>query len=932
MQECINPGFPVYFSYAGNNDDSDIDLENEVKKLRALLVENYIDFRDYKISEKSPFNYSDEIVKSEREIGEGQIIVVVFSEKYVNLNFHNKTSLHCMYEWHCIVNNKDYEDRICPVFVDDRLKDRLKVDSRFKALSDTYQDKYDEISRKEALNADNLDDLEKEFLNTKGDAFRSDLNKIRLYLQNHVYTFNDLNEIVKRIKKRIKDLIPEKSDAELRSKVIQGQYLPTLNFDTRRNIVPRDAEAEDIMRLFEKEQIVNMIGVGGCGKTTITECFVNKYNSRFGQKTGLFINHDFYREFSTKFAKIFGIENHNEKKYSAFANILSFDALGRIGEKANAIDIYNKIIDKMEKYPQNGGLFNLLIIDINEFADYDVIEQALDDLRDNKRLKTWKILVVSREKMESARVHFSPLKLETDKVDFFVLKAIFDHYLKDDRYDFTREQLEALFLKLGHLPILIEHLAYFLKEASDPYTFNSIIEYLGDGFEDEKMWNKKYDKIRDFLSKLMRLDTLDEIQNRIVKQLVVWPAEYYSAKTIRKFISDDEDWNKIRFIHKVDIGLNRLVDKCVLDVKDELDFESGYKVVKRFKIHDIISDQFKIQIFEEKEDVDVFNSYIGYLNNIERRELNGMEENMFVFCLSNYIITEDEERLLRIAKRYQSGDIYEIALKIKALKIVFSNDKGGIKKLDGSNRMSVDMFFYNLWKDYALSMPSDGIVNFKGKDGKAYSFRMIKVFGGSLCMGFQNVDSNATNYDKDSYSSEGPVHYETLRDFFIGAVPVTQGLWKAVMGEDANPSRFKYGDDYPVECVSWYDCINFIMELNKITKYNFLLPTEVQWEYAARGGRKSNNYTYSGSNHVEEVAWYYEINKISHTQPVGVKRPNELGIYDMSGNVYEWCQEKNVIRGGAWCYAQRLCSVSYYNSRHSACAEDYLGFRLALIP
>ena len=116
----------------------------------------------------------------------------------------------------------------------------------------------------------------------------------------------------------------------------------------------------------------------------------------------------------------------------------------------------------------------------------------------------------------------------------------------------------------------------------------------------------------------------------------------------------------------------------------------------------------------------------------------------------------------------------------------------------------------------------------------------------------------------------------------IGKYEVTQALWKAVM--ENNPSGFK-GDNLPVECVSWYDCQKFISKLNRITGKKFRLPTEAEWEYAARGGKKSRGYQYSGSNNISDVAWYI-INSGDKTHAVGTKQGNELGIYDMSGNVW----------------------------------------------
>lgn len=228
------------------------------------------------------------------------------------------------------------------------------------------------------------------------------------------------------------------------------------------------------------------------------------------------------------------------------------------------------------------------------------------------------------------------------------------------------------------------------------------------------------------------------------------------------------------------------------------------------------------------------------------------------------------------------------------------------------------------------------------KDG--ISIDMVKVEAGTFMMG-------ATSEMKDSYddpdSDEKPVHQVTLtNDYYMGKYEVTQALWEAVMG--SNPSYFK-GDNLPVEEVSWNDCQEFISKLNSLTGRKFRLPTEAEWEYAARGGKKSRSYQYSGSSNISDVAWY-DGNSGDKTHPVGTKQANELGIYDMTGNVLEWCQDwygsyysssqtnptgatsgsRHVNRGGSWAKNVRRSSPS---CRYGAIYVDRdldLGFRLAL--
>ena len=164
---------------------------------------------------------------------------------------------------------------------------------------------------------------------------------------------------------------------------------------------------------------------------------------------------------------------------------------------------------------------------------------------------------------------------------------------------------------------------------------------------------------------------------------------------------------------------------------------------------------------------------------------------------------------------------------------------------------------------------------------KGIEYPMVFVEGGTFDMGATSEQGN------DAFSDEKPVHSVTLSSYRIGKYEVTQELWEAVMG--TNPSSFK-GARKPVEQVSWDDCQDFIRKLNSLTGQNFRLPTEAEWEFAARGGNSSCGYKYSGSNTIDGVAWYGG-NSGSTTHNVGTKSPNELGIYDMTGNVWEWCSD-----------------------------------------
>jgi formylglycine-generating enzyme required for sulfatase activity len=214
----------------------------------------------------------------------------------------------------------------------------------------------------------------------------------------------------------------------------------------------------------------------------------------------------------------------------------------------------------------------------------------------------------------------------------------------------------------------------------------------------------------------------------------------------------------------------------------------------------------------------------------------------------------------------------------------------------------------------------------------------VYVSGGKFTMGSTGEQGNYF------YNDEKPAHQVKLRGFYLCKYEVTQAQWKEVMGY--NPSEFK-GDSLPVERVNWYDTQRFIKKLNAKTGKKYRLPTEAEWEYAARGSTKSSGYVFSGSNAETDVAWYWH-NALT-THPVGTKQANELGIYDMSGNVYEWCSDWydayssssqtdpqgasqglcRVSRGGSWVSSARYLRVSFRLEFKPDDRRNYIGFRLA---
>ena len=218
------------------------------------------------------------------------------------------------------------------------------------------------------------------------------------------------------------------------------------------------------------------------------------------------------------------------------------------------------------------------------------------------------------------------------------------------------------------------------------------------------------------------------------------------------------------------------------------------------------------------------------------------------------------------------------------------------------------------------------------------NLKMIRVEGGTFAMGSND----------DGYDDERPVHNVTLDSYYIGETEITQAQWRAVMG--TNPSDYT-GDNRPVENVSWNDAQEFCKKLSELTGKRYVLPTEAQWEYAARGGNKSMGYKYSGSNNVNDVAVHWD-NKINQHSNVKSKKPNELGIYDMSGNVWEWCSDwydsyssspqtnpqgpssgsNRVLRGGSWYYGASNCRVAHRYSFNPSTRYYCCGFRVVCLP
>lgn len=294
------------------------------------------------------------------------------------------------------------------------------------------------------------------------------------------------------------------------------------------------------------------------------------------------------------------------------------------------------------------------------------------------------------------------------------------------------------------------------------------------------------------------------------------------------------------------------------------------------------------------------------------------------------------------SKMYVESDgvLYERSLTNKQL----SNGKGGWLETPSSS-------YYAGWSMTDEKIPMDSLVTLKYNGAATEAQRvvirdivsnLVLVNGGTFTMG-ATADQGA-----DASDNEKPAHQVTLWTYLINKYEVTQNEWSTIMGTSKTQWTVGAGKKYPAYYVSYNECQSFVSKLNTLSNITFCLPTEAEWEYAARGGNKSKGYKYAGSNTIEDVAWI-TTNAESKTHPVGLKSANELGLYDMSGNVDEWCLDLygsynsssqknptgsstgsyNIQRGGSWNSSATYCRVSYRNYYWPEYGYSDYGFRLA---
>lgn len=923
--KIINPTYPVYFSYAGNNNMDDT-LEQPIEALRKILDEANIDYRDYKVAGKSNFTYRRPMIDSEDEIGNGHLIVVVFSIAYIK-------SSHCMYEWYNIVRNPDYTNRIFPIYMDD-LRERLKSETRTALLHEILKQMYTEIAKKEVYNPNTLSEKDKFILSLGDDAFKNELDEIIKYFHDKSVPKlgkMDFNVLLEQIYSRIQELESPTKDSLRKSSVrISQEYsLPKLPCSIlskyKDNIfIPRDNDIQTVADKLATHKVVNITGIGGCGKSTISIMYLvgtkdveskdveSKDEERKYYKTG----------FRDRYTHITDIIINTENVYKEFCERFT-DIIG--SHQPDCFDTFNTILKFLSQYPAEEERKNLFVMDVNETADYDVVKNVAKCFV-NICAANWKLLIVSREPLCGEYDYIDISRVDT--IEYKFIKTLFFRTLNKDIKSFyegfSDENLTNIFSKLGNLPILIKALAEYLN-AEKVLTVPEIMGLLGNdnlsvdlhelqckGVNKENVKEDVYSKIGAFLGHLCIFKKLKEVlQKRIVSVMMLWDPEYYSKDFIQKMVL-----GKVKVNPSFTNALTGLLDKCWLDSRrnnNELEY----------KMHGLIAQTSRNQVFNYDDNI-VYRDFSDYLRNIKRctKLENNIERTALIKSLSKYDLTDDADFLVRQAHEFRSLEMYERALKIKVLKLQnprITKSELYDKLASDTNIINCPVYeFYYSWlaqlPDKSLSLEKNALRN------TTYVTIPIMGKGNMLLTTFRMVKID------DNYC--------------LGECQVTQHLWTIVMGNKMNnPSIFNKGDNYPVENVSWYDCFAFIMELNYKTGLKFSLPTRAEWVYAAscRGIYKQ----YSGTDDESELgkyAWFKE-NSEHCTHEVKTREPNDIGIYDMTGNVREWSEDYystekllhgHISLGGSWSDAANKMGLYTGYAGKSESRFDNFGFRLAL--
>ena len=863
------------------------------------------------------------ITEFEQAIGNANYVVVVLSDKYF-------ISPHCMYEWDLIhkdaevkkiyyvyftgetircEDGTEFKGINCPI--KDEHKDYYpKVikpvwEKRYKNLRDELDYTYRELSAVEAYFCNGDINKNKDISSpiSKAYLFKKSFESITSILKN-VAVIKDTNEgEEKKVVQYIKNKLGWKTNSvspTLGEKSDERSKLPSaiLSKFQKNSFIPRDSDVKNVADLLDMKKVVNITGIGGCGKSTVSILYLvgtqdteskykNGFQDRYSCVTDIIINNeDVYKDFCDTFVDERHVVEYVKQRvedtqpdyYQTFLSILRY---------LNDCPTEDKPM--------------LLVMDVNETANYAQVKEVIKKFVDI--CKNWKLLVVSREVLCDDKQDFIDIS-RVDTIEFSFIKRLFLYYVDKNGFRSKCEAIDdndlmTIFSKLGNLPVLIRALADFWNAEC---TVSSILDYLGDGnlspeikelqvssINKEGVKAEIYNQIGNFLSLLCIFKNLpSDLHKNVVRCMMLWDADYYPKKFIQKAVSGTSSMNPV-----FNQTLSDLENRCLLDSrKDSND-------VLEYKMHGLIAQTCREQVFASQKTI--IDSNTGKKKVVDNPDY---EVNAPCRNFSDYI------------------------------RNICSN-------VIGKNGFDKD--FLRLIKKRGFLK----LIQYKGFDDFYYSW-LDSLSGYS-----SNIDDNISDnpFINDYVNNMVFVKrgQSVYNDFYIGKTQVTQNLWQAVMG--FNPSNFtpkikainKRGitdtSKFPVEQVSWFDCFAFIMKLNEITHLKFRLPSETEWEYAA-GWRKDGGWNkYSGCDNeglLNKFAWYTENSK-NITHEVATRLPNELGIYDMSGNVWEWCQDlyessgsSRVLRGGSWDDGAYNCRVSIRNSSDPGFRNYSRGLRLAL--
>ena len=599
---------------------------------------------------------------------------------------------------------------------------------------------------------------------------------------------------------------------------------------------------------------------------------------------------------------------------------------------------YQIILDKMmakdkDKRISNGDELRKLIEDIDEVIVSEdnksseekirtTQKETLRDKRDEKKIKN-NDEVISRVKTEGDRnrnIIIGGLVLSAIIIGIIIFLLI--------QQDNNRKREEALYRNVVSINTKDSYREYLRKypEGKYAYTIRQKIEEIEreeQRRKDEEQKRKDEAKNKEFSKKEDLIPSGKDLTWYLEKG-----DSYYEEG---KYNIAMKYYKKALVIDEEDVGANEGLKNCkekieeikrkeieeqkrikLLNRRDEL-IKRGDDYLKKNKIKVGVGYYIKAYKTIPEESKDLFDKIIDFQIKYPDIVNEAMKEYGFD---------------LKTEKSYQS---YQKAIKLYNQ----GNYKGSYQALINISIKLANENIGELIRKIIKKLYEKGIK----KNVSLYGIRMVFVEGGEFMMG-------SPDDEEDAFDNEKPQHKVWVDSFFIGKYEVTQRLWKEIMGN--NPSEFK-GDNLPVDHASWNKVQEFIKKLNQKTGLRFRLPTEAEWEYACRGGKLSRGYKYSGSNNVNEVGWYWS-NSGKKTHPVGLKKPNELGIYDMSGNVWEWCSDwydenyysespyrnpagpssgsYRIIRGGSWSYNAGDLRCAYRGNYDIADWYYSFGFRL----